>query len=131
MELSIEEAGIKPEDIDYINAHGTSTVANDGTETLAIKKLFGSRVKEILISANKSMIGHMWGAAGAVEGIFTAKALQEGIVPPTINLDEADPNCDLDYVPYEARRSNIRFALSNSFGFGGINGSLVFKRYEE
>ena len=131
MELSIEEAGIKPEDIDYINAHGTSTVANDGTETLAIKKLFGSRVKEILISANKSMIGHMWGAAGTVEGIFTAKALQEGIVPPTINLDEADPNCDLDYVPHEARRANIRYALSNSFGFGGINGSLVFKKYEE
>jgi len=131
MELSIEEAGIKPEEIEYINAHGTSTVANDEIETLAIKKLFGSRAKEILISANKSMIGHMWGAAGGVEGIFTAKTLQEGIIPPTINLDEADPECDLDYVPHKARRSNVRFALSNSFGFGGINASLVFKRYEE
>ena len=131
MELSIEEAGIRPEEIEYINAHGTSTVANDGTETLAIKKLFGPRVKEIMISANKSMIGHMWGAAGAVEGIFTTKTLQEGLIPPTINLDEVDPECDLDYVPHKARRANIRYALSNSFGFGGINASLVFKKYEE
>jgi 3-oxoacyl-[acyl-carrier-protein] synthase II len=131
MELSIEEAGIKPEEIEYINAHGTSTVANDETETLAIKKLFGPRAKDIMITANKSMIGHMWGAAGAVEGIFTAKSLQEGIIPPTINLDEPDPKCDLDYVPHQARRSDIRFALSNSFGFGGINASLVFKKYEE
>ena len=131
MELGIEEAGINPEEIEYINAHGTSTIANDETETLAIKKLFGPRVKEIMISANKSMIGHMWGAAGAVEGIFTAKSLQEGIIPPTINLDAPDPKCDLDYVPHKARRSEIRFALSNSFGFGGINASLVFKKYEE
>jgi 3-oxoacyl-[acyl-carrier-protein] synthase II len=131
MELSIEEAGIKPEEIEYINAHGTSTVANDETETLAIKKLFGPRAKDIMITANKSMIGHMWGAAGAVEGIFTAKSLQEGIIPPTINLDDPDPKCDLDYIPNKARRSDIRFALSNSFGFGGINASLVFKKYEE
>ena len=130
MELSIEEAGIEPDQIDYINAHGTSTVANDETETVAIKKLFGRKAKEIMISANKSMIGHMWGAAGAVEGIFTAKTLQEGLLPPTINLDEPDPKCDLDYVPHQARRSNIRFALSNSFGFGGINASIVFKRFE-
>jgi 3-oxoacyl-[acyl-carrier-protein] synthase II len=130
MELSIEGAGIRPEEIDYINAHGTSTVANDETETLAIKKLFGSKAQEIIISANKSMIGHMWGAAGVVEGIFTAKTLQEGIIPPTINLDEPDPKCDLDYVPHRARRSNITFALSNSFGFGGINASLVFKKYQ-
>jgi len=131
MELSIEEAGVKPEEIDYINAHGTSTIANDETETLAIKNLFGPRVKEIMISANKSMIGHMWGAAGAVEGIFTAKTLQEGMIPPTINLDEPDPKCDLDYVPHQARHADIRFALSNSFGFGGINASLVFKKYED
>ena len=130
MELSIEEAGIEPDQIDYINAHGTSTVANDETETVAIKKLFGRKAKEIMISANKSMIGHMWGAAGVVEGIFTAKTLQEGLIPPTINLDEPDPKCDLDYVPHQARRSNIRFALSNSFGFGGINASIVFKRFE-
>jgi len=131
MELSIEEAGIKPEQIEYINAHGTSTVANDETETVAIKKLFGRKAKEIMISANKSMIGHMWGAAGVVEGIFTAKTLQEGLLPPTINLDEPDPKCDLDYIPHQARRSNIRFALSNSFGFGGINASIVFKRFED
>jgi 3-oxoacyl-[acyl-carrier-protein] synthase II len=131
MELSIKEAGIEPEEIDYINAHGTSTIANDETETLAIKNLFGPRVKEIMISANKSMIGHMWGAAGAVEAIFTAKTLQEGIIPPTINLDEADPKCDLDYVPHQARRSEVKVALSNSFGFGGINASLVLKKYEE
>ena len=130
MELSIEEAGIKPEQIKYINAHGTSTMANDETETVAIKNLFGPRAKEIMISANKSMIGHMWGAAGAVEGIFTAKSLQEGIISPTINLDEPDPKCDLDYVPHQARRSDIRFALSNSFGFGGINASIVFKKYD-
>jgi len=131
MELSIEEAGIEPDQIAYINAHGTSTVANDETETVAIKKLFGQKAKEIMISANKSMIGHMWGAAGAVEAIFTAKTLQEGLIPPTINLDEPDPKCDLDYVPHQARRSNIRFALSNSFGFGGINASIVFKRFED
>ena len=131
MELSIEEAGIEPEQIDYINAHGTSTVANDEIETVAIKKLFGQKAKKIMISANKSMIGHMWGAAGAVEGIFTAKTLQEGLIPPTINLDEPDPKCDLDYVPHQARRSDIRFALSNSFGFGGINASIVFKRFED
>jgi 3-oxoacyl-[acyl-carrier-protein] synthase II len=130
MELGIEDAGITPYEIDYINAHGTSTVANDETETIAIKKLFGPRAKEIMISANKSMIGHMWGAAGAVEGIFTAKTLQEGIIPPTINLDEPDPKCDLDYVPHKARRKEVRFALSNSFGFGGINASILFRKYE-
>jgi len=130
MELSIEGAGIGPEDIEHINAHGTATVANDETETLAVKELFGERAKRLMISANKSMIGHMWGAAGAVEGIFTAKTLQEGILPPTINLDEPDPKCDLDYVPHTARRANITYALSNSFGFGGINASLVFRKYE-
>jgi len=130
MEISIEDAGISPDDIGYINAHGTSTIANDETETLAIKKLFKARAKKIMISANKSMIGHMWGAAGTVEGIFTAKTLQEGIIPPTINLDEADPKCDLDYVPHHSRQADVRFALSNSFGFGGINASVVFKKYE-
>jgi 3-oxoacyl-[acyl-carrier-protein] synthase II len=131
MELAIEGAGIKPQDIEHINAHGTSTVANDETETLAVKELFGERAKELMISANKSMIGHMWGAAGAVEGIFTAKTLQEGVLAPTINLDEPDPKCDLDYIPHTARRSSVTYALSNSFGFGGINASLVFKKYEE
>jgi 3-oxoacyl-[acyl-carrier-protein] synthase II len=131
METSIKNGEITPDDIEYINAHGTSTIANDQTETLAIKTLFGPRVKDIMISANKSMIGHMWGAAGVVEGIFTAKTLQEGIIPPTINLEETDPKCDLDYVPNKARRSDIRFALSNSFGFGGINASIVLKKYED
>jgi 3-oxoacyl-[acyl-carrier-protein] synthase II len=130
MELAIQDAGIAPEDIAHINAHGTSTPANDETETQAIKTLFGSRAKEIMISANKSMTGHMWGAAGAVEGIFAAKTLQEGIIPPTINLEEVDPSCDLDYVPNCSRRADVRLALSNSFGFGGINGSIVFKKYE-
>jgi len=131
MEFAIEGAGIRTQDIQFINAHGTSTVANDETETLAVKELFGERAKELMISANKSMIGHMWGAAGAVEGIFTAKTLQDGVLPPTINLDEPDPKCDLDYVPHTARRSSVTYALSNSFGFGGINASLVFKKYEE
>ena len=131
MELAIEGAGIRPQDIEHINAHGTSTVANDETETLAVKELFGEAAKELMISANKSMIGHMWGAAGAVEGIFTAKTLQEGVLSPTINLDEPDPKCDLDYIPHTARRSSVTYALSNSFGFGGINASLVFKKYEE
>jgi len=131
MEFAIEGAGIRTQDIQFINAHGTSTVANDETETLAVKELFGERAKELMISANKSMIGHMWGAAGAVEGIFTAKTLQHGVLPPTINLDEPDPKCDLDYVPHTARRSSVTYALSNSFGFGGINASLVFKKYEE
>jgi 3-oxoacyl-[acyl-carrier-protein] synthase II len=131
MELAIEGAGIRPQDIEHINAHGTSTVANDETETLAVKELFGEGAKELMISANKSMIGHMWGAAGAVEGIFTAKTLQEGVLSPTINLDEPDPKCDLDYIPHTARRSSVTYALSNSFGFGGINASLVFKKYEE
>jgi 3-oxoacyl-[acyl-carrier-protein] synthase II len=131
MELSIQDAGIKLDDIDYINAHGTATVANDETETLAIKNLFGAYANKIMISANKSMIGHMWGAAGAVEGIFTAKTIQEGIIPPTINLDEPGPECDLDYVPNKARHSNVKYAISNSFGFGGINGSLTFGKYED
>ncbi|MCD6561619.1 MAG: beta-ketoacyl-ACP synthase II [Deltaproteobacteria bacterium] len=130
MELCIEDAGIAMEEIEYINAHGTSTVANDIIETLAIKDLFGQRAKEIMVSSNKSMIGHMWGAAGAVEAIFTAKTLQQGIIPPTINHEEQDPDCDLDYTPNKARRADVRIALSNSFGFGGINASIILKKYE-
>ena len=130
MALSLENAGIDLEEVDYINAHGTSTIANDLTETIAIKKLFGRRAKDIKISANKSMIGHMWAGAGAVEAIFAAKTLEEGIIPPTINLDEADPECDLDYVPNEAIKANPKIALSNSFGFGGINAAIVLKKYE-
>ena len=129
MLMSIQEAGLTPDDVHFINAHGTSTMANDLTETLAIKKLLGDRAKEIIITANKSMIGHMWGAAGVVEAIFTAKTLQTGIVPPTINLEEMDPECDLDYTPKRARNANVKIALSNSFGFGGINGSLLLKKW--
>jgi 3-oxoacyl-[acyl-carrier-protein] synthase II len=131
MELSIEDAGIAVEEIDYINAHGTSTPANDLTETIAIKKLFGVRAKTIKISSNKSMVGHLWAGAGAVEGIFAAKTLQEGIIPPTINMEEQDPECDLDYVPNHAINSEVRIALSNSFGFGGINSCILLKKYEE
>ncbi len=131
MALSLENAGIAPEEINYINAHGTSTIANDLTETIAIKKLFGRHAKNIKISANKSMIGHMWAGAGVVEAIFAVKTLNEGIIPPTINLEESDPECDLDYVPNDAISSNPRIALSNSFGFGGINASIVLKKYEQ
>ncbi len=131
MNLSIKDAGLSPDDIDHINAHGTSTVANDLTETIAIKDLFGRHAKDLPITANKSMIGHMWGAAGAVEAIFAAKTLEQGIIPPTINLENPDPDCDLDYVPGSLRHADVRTVLSNSFGFGGINACIVLKKYEE
>lgn len=130
MKLAIEDAGIKPDEIDYINAHGTSTPLNDKVETTAIKKLFGSHAYKIAISSTKSMTGHLLGAAGAIETIFTALAIKEGIVPPTINYEFPDPECDLDYVPNKARKMEIRYAMNNSFGFGGTNASLVLKRFE-
>ncbi len=130
MRLAIEDAGIEPEKIDYINAHGTSTPLNDKVETMAIKKLFGSHAYKIAISSTKSMTGHLLGAAGAVETIFTALAIKEGIVPPTINYEFPDPECDLDYVPNKARKMEIGYAMNNSFGFGGTNASLVLKRFE-
>jgi 3-oxoacyl-[acyl-carrier-protein] synthase II len=130
MKTALEDAGVNLEEIEYINAHGTGTVANDLTETIAIKTVFGGRAKKIAISSNKSMIGHMWGAAGAVEAIFTVKTLETGIIPPTINLEEPDAKCDLDYTPLHARRLNVRLAISNSFGFGGINGCIVLKKYQ-
>jgi 3-oxoacyl-[acyl-carrier-protein] synthase II len=128
MALGLREAGIEPEDISFINAHGTSTPANDLTETVAVKKLFGQHAGDIKISANKSMIGHMWAAAGAIEAIFATKTLQEGIIPPTINMEEPDPACDLDYVANKAEYASPCYALSNSFGFGGINASIVLKK---
>lgn len=131
MKLAIEDAGIKPEDIDYINAHGTSTPLNDKIETIAIKKLFGSHAYKLAISSTKSMTGHLLGAAGAVETIFTTLAIKEGIVPPTINYEFPDPECDLDYVPNKARKMEIKYAMNNSFGFGGTNASLVLKRFED
>ncbi len=130
MELAIMDAGIKPQDVDYINAHGTSTPLNDKLETLAIKKLFGEHAYKLAVSSNKSMIGHLLGAAGAVEAVATALTLKEGVIPPTINYENPDPECDLDYVPNEKRVKDVKIALSNSFGFGGHNASIVLKKYE-
>jgi 3-oxoacyl-[acyl-carrier-protein] synthase II len=131
MKRAIDDAGILPEDIDYINAHGTSTPLNDKTETLAIKKLFSEYAYRLPISSNKSMIGHLLGAAGACEAIFTLLSIKDGFIPPTINYEEKDPDCDLDYVPNEGRSAEIRYALSSSYGFGGVNASIVLKRWED
>jgi 3-oxoacyl-[acyl-carrier-protein] synthase II len=130
MRLAIKDAGLKPEDIDHINAHGTSTPLNDLTETLAIKAVFGNHAKKIPISATKSMTGHLLGAAGSTEAIFTILAIRDGIMPPTLNYEEPDPQCDLDYVPNVARRQPVKVAMSNAFGFGGTNAALVFKKVE-
>jgi 3-oxoacyl-[acyl-carrier-protein] synthase II len=128
MQLALEEAGISPEQIGYINAHGTSTELNDKMETLAIKKLLGSKANGVAISSTKSMTGHLIGAAGAVEAIYTLMALNTGIIPPTINLDNPDPECDLDYTAHKAASREMEYALSNSFAFGGQNAGLLFKR---
>jgi 3-oxoacyl-[acyl-carrier-protein] synthase II len=130
MRMAIKDAGLKPEDVDYINAHGTSTPLNDLTETLAIKTVFGDRAKKVPISATKSMTGHLLGAAGSTEAIFTILSIQDGIMPPTLNYEEPDPQCDLDYVPNAARRKPVKIAMSNAFGFGGTNATLVFKKFE-
>jgi len=131
MTVAMREAGIGPEEVDYINAHGTSTELNDKTETMAIKKALGEHAYRVAISSTKSMTGHLLGAAGALEAAITVLAIARGIIPPTINYEYPDPECDLDYVPNQARRANIRVALSNSLGFGGHNACLAFKRYEE
>ncbi len=128
MKLALENAKVKPEEIDYINAHGTSTPLNDKSETLAIKRLFGEHAYRLKISSNKSMIGHLLGAAGAVEAVATVKTVETGIIPPTINLENPDPECDLDYVPNKAIEYPVKYALSNSFGFGGTNACLLFKK---
>lgn len=130
MSNAIKDAGIKPEDVDYINAHGTSTQPNDRIESLAIKRLFGDHARKVPVSSTKSMIGHLLGAAGAVEAGIAALVVQRGVIPPTINYETPDPDCDLDYVPNKMRKADVRYALSNSFGFGGTNASLLFKRYE-
>ena len=130
MENAIKDAGIVPSAIQYVNAHGTSTPYNDKIETLAIKKCFGEHAQKLAISSTKSMTGHLLGAAGGLEAGISALAIQHQIVPPTINLENPDPECDLDYVPNENRTLSIDYALSNSFGFGGTNASLVFKRYD-
>ncbi len=129
MREAIKDAGIPPEAVDYINAHGTSTFYNDKIETLAIKKVFGDHANKIAISSTKSMTGHLLGAAGGIEAGITALALYNQIIPPTINYETADPECDLDYVPNAARKASLDFGLSNSFGFGGTNATLLLKRY--
>lgn len=128
MELAVADAGINISDIDYVNAHGTSTPAGDIAETNAIKKAFGANASNVVVSSTKSMTGHLLGAAGGIEAVFSIMALQDQVVPPTINLDTPGDGCDLDYVPNAARDMKIDVALSNSFGFGGTNGTLVFKR---
>jgi 3-oxoacyl-[acyl-carrier-protein] synthase II len=128
MRLALKDAGLTPTDVDYINAHGTSTEYNDANETTAIKAVFGEQAAKLAVSSTKSMTGHLLGAAGAVEGIYSALALHHGVVPPTINYQNPDPVCDLDYVPNKARKADIKVALSNSFGFGGTNGCVIFRR---
>ncbi|SMC26236.1 3-oxoacyl-[acyl-carrier-protein] synthase II [Clostridium acidisoli DSM 12555] len=129
MLMAIEDAGIKPEEVSYINAHGTSTQANEKTETASFKKVFGENAYKIPISSTKSMTGHLLGAAGAIEAVVCVKALQDDFVPPTVGLQVSDPDCDLDYVPNVGRKTELQFALSNSLGFGGHNAALVFKKW--
>ena len=128
MELAIEDAGINKEEVDYVNAHGTSTPAGDKAESDAVKRYFGDHAYKLAMSSTKSMVGHMLGAAGGAEAVFTILSIRDQVAPPTINLTNPDPDCDLDYVPLEAREMKIDVAMSNSFGFGGTNGTLVFKR---
>lgn len=131
MKIALEDAKIKPTQVDYINAHGTSTPLNDKLETLSIKKVFGKHAYNLKISSNKSMIGHLLGASGGVEAIATALTIKEEVIPPTINYNCPDPDCDLDYVPNKAEHKLVKYALSNSFGFGGHNGVIVLAKYEE
>ena len=130
MAMAVRKAGVAPSDVDYINAHGTSTPYNDKLETLAIRNCFGEHAERLAISSTKSMTGHLLGGAGGLEAGITALAVYHQVAPPTINLDDPDPECDLDYVPHQSRQMPIRYALSNSFGFGGTNAALLFKRFE-
>ncbi|MCP6682920.1 beta-ketoacyl-ACP synthase II [Bacillus nakamurai] len=130
MQEAIKDAGIKPEDIDYINAHGTSTYYNDKYETMAIKTVFGDHAYKLAVSSTKSMTGHLLGAAGGIEAIFSVMAIKDGIIPPTINIETPDEDCDLDYVPDKAREQDVNVVLSNSLGFGGHNATLIFKKYQ-
>ncbi|MDT5159655.1 MAG: 3-oxoacyl-[acyl-carrier-protein] synthase [Acidobacteriota bacterium] len=131
MTMALKDAGVRPEQVGYVNAHGTSTPYNDKFETLAIKKTFGEYAYKLPVSSTKSMTGHLLGAAGGIEAVFSVLAIHEGKLPPTINYVNPDPECDLDYVPNEPREAKIDYALSNSFGFGGTNAALLFKRFEE
>jgi 3-oxoacyl-[acyl-carrier-protein] synthase II len=131
MKAALREAGLPPTEIDHVNAHGTSTALNDLCETRALKTVFGDHARKLAITANKSMTGHLLGAAGGVENVFAVKTIYEGIIPPTINLDNPGPECDLDYTPNQARKKDVTYALSNSFGFGGTNCCVLFKKFEE
>jgi 3-oxoacyl-[acyl-carrier-protein] synthase II len=131
MQKTIKDAGIRPEEVGYINAHGTSTPYNDKFETLAIKRTFGDHAYQLAVSSTKSMTGHLLGAAGGIEGVFSVLAIHRKALPPTINYFNPDPDCDLDYVPNEPREATVNYVLSNSFGFGGTNAALMFKRYGE
>ncbi len=130
MKEALRDAGLNADDVGYINAHGTSTLLNDKYETAAIKTVFGEHARKLAVSSTKSMTGHLLGAAGGIELIFTALALKSGVLPPTINYDTPDPECDLDYVPNQAREAKVTAALSNSFGFGGHNAVLAVRRFE-
>jgi 3-oxoacyl-[acyl-carrier-protein] synthase II len=131
MQKALKDAGVEPQQVDYINAHGTSTPYNDKFETMAIKKTFGEHAYKLAVSSTKSMTGHLLGAAGGIEGVFSVLAIHHKTVPPTINYVNPDPECDLDYVPNEPREKEVGYALSNSFGFGGTNAALLFKKFEE
>jgi len=131
MKKALDDAGVSPDQIGYINVHGTSTPYNDKFETKAIKETFGDHAKKVAVSSTKSMTGHALGAAGGIEAVFGIKSLMEGVLPPTINYENPDPDCDLDYIPNEAREAKVDYVLSNSFGFGGTNACLIFKRFEE
>jgi 3-oxoacyl-[acyl-carrier-protein] synthase II len=130
MKSALDSAGLNPEDVDYINAHGTSTPAGDVCETQGIKSTFGDHAKKLMVSSSKSMTGHLLGAAGGIEAAFSVLAVYHGVVPPTINLDDPDPACDLDYVPHTAREADIDVAVSNSFGFGGTNASVIVRKFK-
>ncbi|MBO9335728.1 MAG: beta-ketoacyl-[acyl-carrier-protein] synthase II, partial [Roseiflexus sp.] len=130
MAMALRKSGLPPDAVDYINAHGTGTPLNDLAETRAIKSVFGSHAYRLAVSSTKSMLGHMMGAAGAVEALICALAVRDGRLPPTINLEEPDPDCDLDYVPNVARVADVRVALSNSIGLGGHNSALLIRRFE-
>ncbi|MDY7030776.1 MAG: beta-ketoacyl-[acyl-carrier-protein] synthase II, partial [Thermodesulfobacteriota bacterium] len=131
MRMALNDAGISPNSVDYINAHGTSTPLNDMIETMAIKSVFNDHSRKISVSSTKSMTGHLLGAAGGVEGIFTVLTIRHGIIPPTINYETPDPECDLDYTPNVTRKADVKVAISNSFGFGGTNATLVFRKFED